>query len=202
MYSRYLKNIPKGPITVMDLGGNTGGFILCLVNEGFTISQAASLEMNPNTFTRLRFNLAYNNLFTVIPVNAAAYSEMGTITVENSKGSPGQSIRDSFASSKGVSVPTLTLDAIVSEHFGNTSEASLDLLKIDIEGAEYDILTSDTSQRLNHFKHLIIEIHPSSKMSPSDLVDLIQDKGFQNLTDPNTPDKDVYYFKNTRSVAH
>lgn len=195
MYSRYYRHInPSQPLKILDLGANTGGFVLSLVDSGFDIAKAVSVEMNPHAFSRLRFNIDYNALPTIVPINAAATSSSGTVEIASIKGNTGQSIYHP-ATQNTVTVPTLTIDQVVAEHFPEAGSApDLDLIKIDVEGAEYEILLSETCRSVRRFKHLLIEIHPHPDIPSTQLIQTLESFGFKNATDPNTRDADVYYF--------
>src|SRR5687767_8071645 len=61
MYREYLASTSfSGPINVLDIGGNNGGFPLLLASEGFEIERVVSIEVNPKTFIRLKSNLKRN----------------------------------------------------------------------------------------------------------------------------------------------
>lgn len=196
MYSRYYQHIDNSrPLRVLDLGANTGGFILSLIDAGFPIAKGISVEMNPNAFNRLRFNLSHNDLNSITPINAAATANIGTVEIEAVRGNTGQSIYHQ-ATQNTVTIPTVTIDQVVADHFPETgSTPDLDLIKIDIEGAEYEVLFSATCQSISRFKHLLIEIHPHSKFSSESLIQKLESFGFKNATDLNTRDADVYYFR-------
>jgi FkbM family methyltransferase len=69
-------------------------------------------------------------------------------------------------------VPAVQLSALI-EQIGQP----IDLLKIDIEGAELSIL-KEALQFLNQVKNMIIEHHPIKANSLSDLLELLQNAGF------------------------
>ncbi|TLD71260.1 FkbM family methyltransferase [Phragmitibacter flavus] len=199
MYSRYYRHMDRSqPLRVLDLGANTGGFVLSLVDAGFRIEKAVSVEMNPSAFNRLKFNLDHNELTTITPLNAAATSTIGTVQIEAIKGNTGQSIYHQ-STQNTLTIPTTTIDHLVASHFPESNPAAitpdLDLIKIDIEGAEYEILFSESCQSVRRFKHILIEIHPHKEFPTEKLIAALQKFGFKNTTDANTRDADVYYFQ-------
>ncbi len=193
MYPRYFRNIERRPLTVLDLGANTGGFVFALRAAGFEFGQAVSVEMNPNTYHRLCFNVSYNRLPNIKTMNAAVWDREGSVSIADSQGDPGQSIYNTVDSARAVSVPTATFDSIVSANF--PGEGDLDLVKMDIEIAEYVVLFSETCQSLRRFRNFIIEIHPNEKTSVADLIRRIESFGFENVTDPDGIEKDVFCFQ-------
>ncbi len=44
-------------------------------------------------------------------------------------------------------------------HFG---DETVDLCKMDIEGAEYEVLASPAHQKLRNCRYLIVELHPTA----------------------------------------
>src|SRR5258705_4558577 len=61
VYSRYLGSItlPQA-VNVLDLGANAGGFPMMLHVRGIQIGKLVCVELNPNTYERLRFNIRTN----------------------------------------------------------------------------------------------------------------------------------------------
>ena len=74
---------------VVDIGANVGGFSLMLLVDGVRISKLLCVEMNPNTFERLRFNIKtnFNEVATVI--NAAVVGNSRQIDLTLGIGSTG-----------------------------------------------------------------------------------------------------------------
>jgi hypothetical protein len=71
-------------------------------------------------------------------------------------------------------VPSLTLEAILDANL----LARCDLLKVDIEGAEYEVLES--SRRVLHrVGRIVMEHHKTPTKSASDAVKLLGDSGFE-----------------------
>lgn len=92
MYRRYLPlfNLP-GPVRVLDLGANGGGFPLMLKLAGVSLARVVSIEMSPLTFSRLQLNLATNLGSTAVAINAAicgprSASRVSLISSLHSKG--------------------------------------------------------------------------------------------------------------------
>ena len=94
-------------------------------------------------------NMVQNGVINFTLHKAAVWTENGTISFNN-KGSEASSIDVSGNSSS--TVPTIKLASILAEH------SSIDLLKIDIEGAEYPVI-QDIANELNRVQHLFNEYH-------------------------------------------
>jgi FkbM family methyltransferase len=182
MYSRYFHLLPRDrPLNVLDLGANGGGLPLCLHEKGFRFNSLGCVEMNPATFARLQFNISKN-----IPahakhlVNAAAYKSDGTLSLSLGKGGTNDSIHGGgTADGKGEqSIPTRSFDSIAEECFHGVQ---IDLCKMDIEGAEFEVVLSSTAKRLKTVRFLLIEIHPHPNQSTIGLLEALHGAGFKEL---------------------
>jgi FkbM family methyltransferase len=165
MYSKYLRDfVLDRPVRVLDLGANGGGFPLMLRVAGIPVDRAVCVEMNPLTYERLRLNLA-NNLGTAgISINAAVcgLQAQSEILLRPSRGGAGEGIytHRAGAGQPHVAVQTMTLSALFNRYF----EAELvDLCKIDVEGAEYEIFDATPDDLLGRIRYLLIEFHDPSK---------------------------------------
>ena len=194
MYSRYFDQIGRKTVTVLDIGANGGGFPLCLLDRGITVRKSVSVEMNPETCMRLTFNLGYNLGAAASAINAAVAGREGSIQIPKSRGGTGESIYASAgANAEMVTVPLVTFDSIVASRF--TADEVLDIVKIDIEGAEYEVLFSETCGSIRRFAFLIIEIHKHEKWTEKEAIQRIESFGFELVPDPNPQDADVFFFR-------
>lgn len=185
MYRKYLTPIGAGkPVRVLDLGANGGGFPLLLLLDGFEVVQAVCIEMNPSTALRLRLNLETNLDGRAIGINAAVCGSDAApeILIKRSRGSTGLSMYEdkSTAAADHVVVPTVTMAALCERYFPDTS---IDICKIDIEGAEYEALGAAPDAVLNKIQNLIIEFHDSAR-TPQ-LVTRLLNAGFRESS-PNS----------------
>ena len=184
MYSRYVRSfeLPEN-VNVLDLGANGGGFPLMLCLLQIKIARAICVEMNPLTAQRLAVNLSLNVGPAGVAVNKAICDDKShgsEIVMKASRGSTAESIfRDQ--TSKGpdsYSVQTSSLAALCSDYFKNSS---IDICKVDIEGAEYEVFRSTPDDVLLKFRYLLIELHDASK-TPS-FLKKVTTLGFRDITD-------------------
>jgi FkbM family methyltransferase len=200
MYSRFFDRIGRTSVKVLDLGANGGGFPLCLRDKGIRVVKSVSVEMNPETCMRLRFNLACNLGSAATAINAAVAAREGSIQIPKTRGGTNESIyaRSSAVTAEVITVPLVTFDGVVASQFdpGET----LDLVKIDVEVAEYEIFFSETCSSIRRFAFLIIEIHPHEKWTTEDLIRRITSFGFELIPDPNPQDASVYFFQRRQAA--
>lgn len=178
MYSRFFPQIDpveKGKLSVLDLGANGGGFAFSLHDQGLEFSQAVCVEMNPHTYSRLLFNIDRNFSGRAVTVNAAVTGDGGAVEISDSKGSTGQSMYE--GEGRKISVPGVTFDELVEEHFG-PGDSDLDIIKIDVEGAEFEIFLSGNGESLRRFRNIFIEIHPVASHARGELIEKIESLGF------------------------
>jgi FkbM family methyltransferase len=133
---------------VIDAGANIGAFTLfTLINAPH--AHVIAVEPAPDTCERMRRTLdahGFTNRCTIM--QAALAAESGTTTI--SLGGPSQTRRTGQG---GVEVPTVTLDSLLA---GKTA----DLLKLDVQGAEYAALPAASPDTLSRIRRIEMEYHP------------------------------------------
>jgi len=185
MYRKHLQVMGlSGPLRVLDLGANGGGFPLMLLLDGFDVVQAVCVEMSPSTAQRLIVNLDTNLNERAVGINAAVCGAKAQpeILIERTRGGTGLSMYAGTSPTTRVAVPTVTMSALCERYFQGTF---IDLCKIDIEGAEYDALETAPDEVLSKIRNLIIEFHDPSR-TPH-LIRRLLDVGFREISpDPDT----------------
>jgi FkbM family methyltransferase len=161
MYQRYLPKIDhRGPLRVLDLGANGGGFPLLLRLSSIDLARVVCVEMNRPTWLRLLVNLETNLGEKATGLNAvvSGMPADSEILLEPSRGGAGLSVDRNRADSSQphVTVRTTTLESLYEQYFKGHD---IDICKIDIEGAEYPVLGSSSDHVLQKIRNLIIEFH-------------------------------------------
>jgi FkbM family methyltransferase len=199
MYSRLFSFLPRSnPLAILDLGANSGGFGLALSAEGFRIRRIVAVEITPRTFARLAFNLGYNFGCAATPLNCGVCGRVGPIRVRDNLGWAANSIYEKDDGSDDfVTVPGVTFDQLYGDYFKNDK---VDVAKIDIELAEYEVLYSDTCSNLTQCEFLLIEIHPHPSLSTDALIERIKKFGFELIADASPDFALVYLFRNSSAT--
>jgi FkbM family methyltransferase len=142
---------------VFDLGANIGSFPIYLDDCNPDISWTChSFEPFPDNYDLLERNIMANELQAkVVCRKEAIAGSDGEAVLDAAMGFDAVSISNTVGES-GVRVPTLRLSSYAKKH----GVTRVDLLKIDVEGAEYDIFTADYAWIRDHSRYLIIEAHP------------------------------------------
>ncbi|MBL7992179.1 MAG: FkbM family methyltransferase [Candidatus Kapabacteria bacterium] len=211
MYRQFLPIILQkaagNHLVIMDLGANVGGFTLMLALEKIPLQKVIAVELNPNTYLRLRLNLERN--LRIMPdnlhcINAGVCGSNRSIALTLGQGGMDDNI---FGAKKNVSggqaytIAGRTFDSIYEQCCASNSDSPLyvDICKIDIEGAEYEIILGNQATHLKHCRFLLMEIHPHSDYSEKQLLDQLQNLGFQKiLSDELDVSENVVLFQNTQ----
>jgi FkbM family methyltransferase len=183
-------------IGVLDCGANVGGFGLLLASRGFLFREYHAVEMNPRAMGRASFNLTnWHGQPPALVVNAAIAEESGWISIEDIPGDTGQSIYRSIDENER---PTIAIKKVTIKDLldvNSWSKGLPDLIKIDIEGAEFDAIPQLTEGFLENTSAIIVEIHPLRERDPLELVNHLSYLNFECVLSPkNTPPWGVYVF--------
>lgn len=181
-------------LNVADVGANAGGFSLIFALHKVAIKKIAAMEMNPLTHSRLRLNLLTNYGPAATCWNAAVSSESGRIDVPFTFGGTGDSFGD-FKKHRGpsFSVPMVTLDEFLDGEF---PEEKIDILKLDVEGAEWNVIDSGRCRRFRDVRFLIVEIHARNGRGLVEFEAAMRSYGFSLLEMRNPQEPDVFCFRN------
>ncbi|MEO5823149.1 MAG: FkbM family methyltransferase [Vicinamibacteraceae bacterium] len=195
MYVEHLAHLGAAqPAAVLDIGANTGGFPLFLAHHGVALARVVSVELNPRTSIRLRFNLERNLSCPVTVINAGLCGATRPLELQLGEGSVADSLYGASFNATGATttVPGLTFDDLHAQAFG---DGIVDICKIDVEFAEYEVLSSPGHDRLRRCRLLVVEIHEDATHARSQVADAIVALGFEAL--PLGSDRSVYVFRNT-----
>lgn len=126
--------------TVLELGAEYGTETVTISRLVGSSGRVIAVEANPWTCDLLRRTIEVNNLQNVTVVNAAVTGAVGDIRISDDRES---TLTNSVLAGGGIKVEAITIDALVTR----LNLARIDLLKVNIEGAERDALDSVNSSR-------------------------------------------------------
>jgi FkbM family methyltransferase len=132
-----------------DVGAHLGFFTLLMSRLVGSDGKVVSVEADPFMGNNLEANLERNNSGNVTVVKAAA----GTVAIERrfTQGAGGGI--GHLAEDGDIAVPGTTLD-LLAERFGNPN-----LIKVDVEGAEIEVLEGGSRLLAKHHPVLVVEVH-------------------------------------------
>ena len=197
MYRELFKEmqLPR-QLRLLDLGANGGGFPLLCRDLGFEFSALTCVEVNPFTHSRLSLNIRQNIGLRPNLLNVAIGGHSRELALSFPSGGTGFSIYGAAegTASEDAIIEVLTFDEIMCRGFG---DGSVDLCKMDVEGAEYEVLLGDSSASLRHVHYLVIEIHAAEPTQQDSLLKKLTTQGFERIKTSSSCD-DVHLFVNSR----
>ena len=159
---------------VFDLGGNIGAFALRMANEVPPI-HVRSYEPGPQNASIFRENLDLNPQLRsrITLIEEAVSSASGTAQWRFDSENPGGS--SLYGSGEAVTVKTRSIQEIL-----RTCDSSIALLKIDIEGAEFDLLQGAVASDWRTVPAVYVEFHldPSGRSTPAEWLHTMRSFGF------------------------
>jgi len=176
-----LGNNNKSKNVIVDVGANIGLFTF-YAHMKFPKSKIISIEANPNNFKILEKNINNNKLSDIVKIfNNVVSSYEGHQPFYLSSNSGWSSIYDKRGAKDG---KLIYLEPIsLSKLFQKSKLTIIDILKIDIEGAEYDILLNDDFLDNYPIKELFVEVDKNprdERYSYSKLINYLQ-KIYKNV---------------------
>lgn len=163
--------------TVLDVGGQIGCFSLAVAK---TMPNASIhvYEASPTSASYVSRNVEANDLGSRITVHACAMSgEEGTFTFVDSgtaSGHNGLTAPDGLG--QEVTVPATTFDEAVKSAGG-----PVQIVKIDVEGAEYDIILKSDPASWADVRKVVMEYHPLPGHSLTELTDFFSAIGLEQV---------------------
>ena len=175
-YSFQKKDIKDCKI-IVDIGANQGfvSTLLALKTKGSMIYSYEPMKRNYDSLVK---NIKLNNYEDrIIPFNLAISKTKGKRKLFIDKfGNAAHSLLSSRVNNKNfVNVDSITLKDI----FVNNDLTHIDLLKMDCEGAEFEIFWNSDDEDILKIKNIFIEIHNTKKNSVNELEDFLILKGFK-----------------------
>ena len=142
--------------TIVDVGANIGSFTI----EGSLVvgptGRVISIEPVPSHFRTLQANIQLNGMTNVRPIKTAVGNSVGETTLRLPKGGNlGSFTMGYIQSNEAHTVPLETLDELLTSQ----NVKSVDLIKMDIEGAECQALLGASKTLERHRPVLIIELN-------------------------------------------
>lgn len=180
-------------LRILDLGANGGGFALFLHQMGFHFTKLVAVEMNQRTFARLSFNLLRNLNGDIRLIQGAVSDRSGETTLAVSDGGISDSIY-SLPKQQGLTrrVTLIALDELVNQHFANQE---IDIIKIDIEGAEFEILGSHVKTSLKRARFILMEIHHHPDWSWNRVHEVMKKLGFELMECRSAFEPNVFLYQ-------
>jgi FkbM family methyltransferase len=171
--------IPRKGWTVVDLGANMG-FFTCQTAFTDASVRMVAVEPLPLYAATLRKNLSDNHLKNVLAIEGAICGDPGltipitvwfTASGELKTGEvPKTAARVETIQAKGWTLP---------EVFQAGKVERCDLLKVDIEGAEYGLFEKIPDELWQKIQRIVMEVHNSADHSENEIVQVLERNGYK-----------------------
>jgi FkbM family methyltransferase len=154
---------------IIDCGSNIGLSVL-FFKAIYPASKIIAFEPDPNNFLLLQENVKQNHLQSIELNKAAVWTKDGEISFESNE-TEASHISDSPSSNR---VAAVRLRRIMEQY------PKIDFLKIDIEGAEWEVM-QDVKELLSRVDNLFLEYHGKAHHTNklNDLISILNTAGFK-----------------------
>jgi FkbM family methyltransferase len=187
--TRLLQRRLRDGSRMVDAGANWGYFSLCAAALVGPSGRVLALEPDPRQFKRLTANAALNAFNQIHALPAAAAARAGTAVLSGyaeNAANRGVSMIDGSerVTSRGVprfEVACVTLDELLER------DPEIDVVKIDVEGAECDVLRGMRDGLSGRkYRAIVLELHPDllarRAESGDACIGLLADAGYRGWT--------------------
>jgi FkbM family methyltransferase len=178
--------------TVVDIGAALGDYAVWAGRQ-LSAGKLFAIEPFPRSIRLLRENLALNQIENVIVVESAIGGRDGKSGLQLVTGEAVQHSTASISALAG----SLAVDVMsLGSFFDEMKITSCDYLKIDCEGAEYDILFNSSTDTLACIHRICMEVHDGiTPYSRKDMLKFLEEHGFTtHLTLNPVHDELAYLF--------
>jgi FkbM family methyltransferase len=176
---------------IFDIGANIGFYSLraAVSNKKSTVY---AFEPNPKVYQRLTKNISMNNINNVIPYQLAIGNKSGFIKFQEEISTWTSRIIESPNDDGLIVVPIMTIDDFLEK---NNKIQYIDLMKIDVEGFEYETIKG-AEKSLKKIKLIVLEYHNNSLCIQ--VHKYLTNRGFKTLEKINTVNEmGISYYVNS-----
>lgn len=191
----FFDDLLRDEIIVVDLGACKGEFIEEF-NNLYNVKKAILIEANPTNFSQLKPKpnyVLYNNLISNI-------NDVEIIFYEDTNSPYNGSYVFNYFNGIEHKLKTKTLETLMLEN----NIDYIDILKVDIEGSEYDVMPSISDETYSKIGQITIEFHDfidnSLKEKTQNIINRLNGLGFKHISKPitymnNSSNYDVIFYK-------
>lgn len=179
------QKLVKPGMNVVDIGAHIGFYTLLAARLVGRKGRVYAFEPNPEVLDFLVRNIVengYQEIVHVIPKAAASQHGKTRLYLSNLESGEASFYPSQQVSGSGVEVETVSLD----EFFAGEGWPRIDVMKVDVEGAEVEVLKGMKELvRRNRALKLIVEFSPHAQIkavgSPVVVLNVLLDLGFKSF---------------------
>ncbi len=162
--------------TVFDIGANNGLFTLYLLERG--CKKVYAFEPNETTETNIKSILSNYDNYELIKKAVYTHNNGLTFYVNENNSTIGSIDKDHVAAqgfAEEIKVPSISLKTFIEQN----DIKKIDLIKMDIEGAEYDIIENLEDSVFEITDSFLIEFHSNKNGIAKRMIEKIISHGFE-----------------------
>jgi FkbM family methyltransferase len=171
----------------IDVGSHIGKYSIRLGNTLKDNGMVVALEPDKHSFKNLQTNVLLNKLDNVICLNKGAFSSKKELSFYVTS-SPGEMYNSIYKQHEGSTIEKIEVDTI-DNIAAELKLTRLDLIKIDTEGAEFDVIGGALKSIETYLPRIIIEVWSDESLSK-----IIETLSFFGYDRPVKIDEENYYF--------
>lgn len=181
--------------TIVDIGAGIGEYTLFAADKA---RRVLAFEPYTPSYNLLNQNIATNHVLNVEAFPIAAASKTGELILDLSDGEPLQI--QSRQTQQAVSATKTHVQALsLSDIFQKQQIEKCNLMKLDCEGAEYDILFGAPEVVLEKIDRIVMEYHDNATAySHNDMKSFLEKKGYRVELFDNPVYQSIGYLRATR----
>ena len=155
-FAWFLGELSGQPLNVIDIGGQIGTFS-CRLAQLEPKATIRTYEPSPTSASVLRRNVERNGFVDRVTVfQEALAATIGTAELDDNEGGSG---KNSLVGAQGSSVATVTVKTTTFDAVVAAAGVPIKVVKIDCEGAEYDLVAASSPESWATVDRLVIEYH-------------------------------------------
>jgi FkbM family methyltransferase len=177
IYKDALARVDAKDLRIVDIGANIGAFTVW-TNTVYRVREAFCFEPEPESFRLLNFNLANNGCTMAKTYPFAVGGTPRLVKLASNRNMPAAANIYDEAPDDGQTVAVISFGEWLSKVEGN-----FEILKMDCEGAEWEIIRQTDSQQFARFQMVVVEVHPDpeNKQAIADFRPAMEKFGFETL---------------------
>jgi FkbM family methyltransferase len=178
-----LKKILKKGDTIVDVGANQGEYSLWAIKHAGITGKVIAFEPMDGLYDQLKFNFSLNPKYqnALYPVKMGLSDTAGKLNLYGKEGE-NEGVNTMFPTeTHTVMIQEINLDTLDSQ-LSQLKYKQVDLIKIDVEGAELQVLKGALDTIKKHRPYLMIEINREACLAggyePEDIFELLRPIGY------------------------
>ena len=181
-YKDIIPLLSADEVRFVDIGANLGSFSIWLAQQRKAVASYC-FEPEPDSFRLLRFNLSLNECGGVTPIQAAVGGKAREIPIKLKNSSPGGTSIYADSSERAGHNAGNRIEVLSFAGWLDGVETPFDLLKLDCEGAEWEIVRACGRLIGERFRVVVAEVHddPEKENGVDAFPQIMEKHGFSTL---------------------